>query len=1264
MNVNIRKIRAWRYAVVISIVLLTAFMCCFALLAKADYGYAFTDTNLSDALKIDELLLDQYDTSDADGKVFNGKRFESFVRALRNSSESKTDVSALSAKNADTLRNNNGGKDIVVEIDGLLWTVTDLRKADNGHMIATLWLASSTDRSQYNTWAANTPTAKYPSNMYSTSLIRAQALNSGGCGYVATNGATTLTTVPQSDSHKYAKFTMDNVNTDASDASRNLSLTKFIIRPRGVAYQSSESMREFSTGWNTQPNDAWGSPNKPSYSTNMNYSAKSNYNDWADDYLWLPSLPETGYTGFAGYWGLSTAQRSHGTTAFLRSGAYDLAQKIIYITTTGGYSTADTNLESSVRPAFHFDLTAVSEATDAIAVPEVATADASKEYNGDTQTVTLNKFDRNDVNVTITGKNPAGKDIAGSEIAFDAATGEVSVKQAGTYTAVFELINPASDVWNDAEGGTGSRTLTFTITPKQLTLELSNTVNSGAWQWTVGGKYTATLTASGIADGDTVKLTASYASQDTGASSKSIAAQQAGDRTVATIDLSEIAVGEYRLTAALDKVADDNDNINYSITTGLNNVGLPKLFTVQSKKVDTSKITWQYSALGPSGNPIPGGANLDITEGKSIVYALFGTLESNGEVTNKLEVKRSSLPKDSDGNLLVEIDNLTSSFNGATYTEGYCNQSASKVNHYTTKVLLKVLSDDYLFENNKKQIELSINWEITKADFDLSGVKWKYKYATSTGNVSGVYDPKTTQLQYNDGKIIRVEIDSTTLPLGLSAPGGIFDYQNASGIEVKKYVAMVAGNTLEYDDQCFNQPEDITLNWEIFGKGIVVKWKPVPSGTYILKELNCDPKYTSGEDRIVHYKYYAPDGSLLGIDEEGRKALADKVAADNIGPENPQTFKIVAYLDGKNSGNYRLLTDPAETTVSIGNDPYTAVQAQLSDKAEYDGQAHYTKDDVKFGGASIGVNDFTLTYYLGTDINDMSNNTKLDSAPVNAGKYVIVIEMNDESYLLEKSVFAVAIEAKKVALPTINAATYNGSEYDIMTLLSGFDEEIMSIDGDLAATNAGEYRIVIALKSGNYAWETDGEAIDSEQTITWAIEHVKIQEYWSSASGTPNFVIPSKYAEYVQATYEYVDLDGNPVAESDLVLGQQYKLVAKLTGPGASNFMIVGVDGNVLTDPTKSVSAPFTYGYDPSDPNNPNNPNNSGNGGMSEADNEWYKKMMKLHLIVDGAMAVLVLGIIILVAAILKKVARKNKVKAKGDNVSKPNPRSRDNDND
>ena len=50
-----------------------------------------------------------------------------------------------------------------------------------------------------------------------------------------------------------------------------------------------------------------------------------------------------------------------------------------------------------------------------------------------------------------------------------------------------------------------------------------------------------------------------------------------------------------------------------------------------------------------------------------------------------------------------------------------------------------------------------------KGTFDLSGVKWKYKYTTDTGTVSNVYDPDTTKLEYNDGKVIRVEIDGPIL---------------------------------------------------------------------------------------------------------------------------------------------------------------------------------------------------------------------------------------------------------------------------------------------------------------------------------------------------------------------------------------------------------------------------------------------------------------------------------------------------------------------
>ena len=54
-----------------------------------------------------------------------------------------------------------------------------------------------------------------------------------------------------------------------------------------------------------------------------------------------------------------------------------------------------------------------------------------------------------------------------------------------------------------------------------------------------------------IASGDTVGLKAIYTA-DAGGAKQEIAAMQDGTQTVATIDLAQIAVGTYKLTAALD----------------------------------------------------------------------------------------------------------------------------------------------------------------------------------------------------------------------------------------------------------------------------------------------------------------------------------------------------------------------------------------------------------------------------------------------------------------------------------------------------------------------------------------------------------------------------------------------------------------------------------------------------------------------------------------------------------------------------------------
>ncbi len=929
-----------RFAISLIVLATVLTFCAAGILMQSDSAYAITDTSAT--VTVGELLLSDYDTR-TDGLKFNGEMLVDLFGYLNSGSGHArvSDVASKGTMTAQQIRDKIAGdKDIVVKFGDMDWTVAYVTQDNSGNTIATLWLASSSESSLWNLWNADAPTLAYPSNMYSSSYIRANALNTGS-GYVATKGATTLTPVAQSASHAYAKFTMSGIAG---------SLIDYIVQPQDVAYQENESVRMFSTVMNTAPNEAYGTPVSESYSPNLNYASKTGYTDWKSDYLWLPSYAETGArnNNVTGIWELSDNQRRNGAKTWLRTGFYNNAWGAFCLHSSGTIISNEYATPSTVRPAMHLNLTkAAQDATDAIDVPTLSASDQKKAYQAAVQTFALQHYDESKIDVAVSCKDPAGKEIAASEIAFDKSTGAISAKYAGTYTVELSLKRPTVSFWMSGDDSTGKRSLTFTITPKQLTLALSNDVPDGKWEWTLGGAYKASLTASGIEAGDTVGLHAAY-TEDTSGAKQEVAATQDGAQTVATIDLSQIAIGTYKLTAVLDNSV--GESINYSIRNGLNTAGIPRAFTVLSKKIDTSNIAWQYTVLGPSGNPLPNATDLEIANGRQIVFAYFGTLDSYGAVTNKLEINRSTLPTDNQDNLLVEIDNLTSSFNGTTYTDGYSNPSGSAVAHYTTKVLLKIVHDDYLFDNNKKQIELTIDWEIVKGTFDLSGVKWKYKYTTDTGIVTDYYDPNATVLEYNDGGRISVSVDAATLPLGLEAPDGGFDYNNGeSGTRVQKYTTTLAGNSLEYDAGCFEQPADLVLEWEIVGKGIEVKWKRVAAGAYFLRELNCDPKYKE----IVHYRYYDAAGNELGADEAGRQAIADKVAAENIGPENPQNFKIVAYLDGTGSENYRLKTDPAETIVKIGNDAITTIKAEMPQSVEYDGNAKYTQDDIQFTGAPI-----------------------------------------------------------------------------------------------------------------------------------------------------------------------------------------------------------------------------------------------------------------------------------------------------------------------
>ena len=240
-----------------AIIIVAVLLCfCFISFNNIEDIFAFTDANIVEgSVDIGDILLEGY-ADRTDGKVFNGEILESLYEKLTGDSNKIdiSDVSAVGTLSAADIRDRNGGKDIVLTMDGQKWTVAYLTKDISGNTIATLWLISSDDTCSYNSWFDLSTAYAYPANMYSTSFARAYALNSGGNGYVASKGATTLTKIEQSSTHRYAKLTMPSVKG---------SLTDFIVTPAAVKYQETQNNTVGGTigdsGY-TLVNEAWGTP--------------------------------------------------------------------------------------------------------------------------------------------------------------------------------------------------------------------------------------------------------------------------------------------------------------------------------------------------------------------------------------------------------------------------------------------------------------------------------------------------------------------------------------------------------------------------------------------------------------------------------------------------------------------------------------------------------------------------------------------------------------------------------------------------------------------------------------------------------------------------------------------------------------------------------------------------------------------------------------------------------------------------------------------
>ena len=582
-----------------AVVTVAVLLClCFVSFNNINDVFAFRDDNIAEgAVDIGDILLEGY-ADRTDGKVFNEDAMAVLYEKLTGDS-TKTDISdvdALGTLSAADIRSKNGNKDIVLTMDGQKWTVTYFTKDKSGNTIVTLWLATGNDRVLWNKWSNASIDMTYPCNVYGTSYIRSYGLNIGS-DYVESEGATSLTKLPQSSTHKFARLTMPSVKG---------SLTDFLVTPAGVEYQETQNASLSVLSGYAMPNEAWGTPsgtvkwfnNKIDMS---DITTKAGYDAWKDDYIWLPSLGEAIQDGI---WALSVSQRSSIYTTFLRTSDPSSVEYTTLLIANGSYTYGTSpNVKCLTRPALHLNLDSVAQHSGKPALKEPT--DVTVEYKG-------TKLTLDDVaDEQKAWYNPERLNI----------TPDRDIKDAGTYKVKAEI--KAELV---AEG------VTFIGTPDTAAGE-SDTVRY--FNFTVTKKkigITAALDSGGLPN-VTLKNAGDVYSGDTAANGRAPSFGFTYTGNGYNSDTPPTAVGTYTATAKI------TNECNYQIDTANSTISVTYKVDKKSvaKPVLSGQVSKQYSGVAQSFTLQGMTADVSLTLPSGVTYA-DGSLNVKDAGTYKIGI--------------------------------------------------------------------------------------------------------------------------------------------------------------------------------------------------------------------------------------------------------------------------------------------------------------------------------------------------------------------------------------------------------------------------------------------------------------------------------------------------------------------------------------------------------------------------------------------------------------------------------------------------
>ncbi len=461
------------------------------------------------------------------GGSFTATSLANLMGKIMGSSTAKSynELKAYMDKDANHARTGNeiGAQ---VSLGGQTWNVVYASQTRGGDVVATLWLAASSDTQKWNNWYADKPTWTYPSNMYSSSYVRSY-LTGSSYAHSSTDGsisdASLVTMTKGTQNTTWRTFISQYGN--------------YIATPLNIEYQESESSMISNNSSYTYLNDAYGVPSKVNwYSASCDYSLKAGYNEWQHDKLWLPSYTETGGTSssVAGLWGIPASVRANTANSWLRSGGLGHASIVCTLSASGGDGSIGATSSYAVRPALHLNLKSAASAAG-LFVDKPATTELTKAYSATAaSTLTIPSV----TNMTVTKPtSPTTWTNSGTTLTIPANT------PVGTYNLSY---TPAAGYsWSD--GSVGAVTVPVRITPA--------TISSITWSSTATSfPYT----------GSQIVLTAS--------------ATGAGNLPV-VITGDNVNVGSFTVTAV-------NANPNYVFSSGLTTT---KTITITTQAISAVK---------------------------------------------------------------------------------------------------------------------------------------------------------------------------------------------------------------------------------------------------------------------------------------------------------------------------------------------------------------------------------------------------------------------------------------------------------------------------------------------------------------------------------------------------------------------------------------------------------------------------------------------------------------------------------------------------